>query len=146
VIWDVRVHRADDADVVDTASDLWKNLAHFDSGTAHSVECERGAHERAGLAFRFFVGQLRLITVMLGEFGFGIERVDLRGAAIHEKMNQAFCAGPEMRLPWGKGSGGSTCGLLPEQSAKSEQSGSRADTGKQLTTGEWDIHGRKVNQ
>ena len=51
MIRDVRVHRADDADVVDALADLGEDLADFDAGLAVLLELERRLEEPAGLAF-----------------------------------------------------------------------------------------------
>ncbi len=141
MIWDIGVHRTDDADVIDAASHLRENLTDLDPRFAHRVEGERRTHQGACFAFGFPVCQLGLISVMFGEFGFWVEGVDLRWAAIHEQVNQTFCLRAEMGLARGEWGGGRCGSLLSEEGAQSEETGSGADTGEKITAGDGEVHG-----
>ncbi len=85
-----RVHRADDADVVDDGAHLGKKLAEFDAGLAVFGELEGTGEEAAGLALGAEVGGARALAGELFEGGLVVEHVDLRGAAGEEEEDDVL--------------------------------------------------------
>jgi len=79
------MHRADDAKVVDVLGCFGKDLAHFDPALAVLLEREWGAEGAAGVALRLGIFAWQGLAVVLGERGLGVERVDLRRAAVQEQ-------------------------------------------------------------
>ena len=101
MIWNVAVHRPDDAEVVRVLGHFGKELADLQAtlavfgefegrgkgGTAKSAIFGKPLHRRDGFAVEFLKQRL------------GIEGVDLRGPSIHEKMNDSLGLCREVRLP-----------------------------------------------
>ena len=82
------VHGAHEADVVHHAGNLRKDRADHGAGLAVLFEFEWGGQEGAGLGgddARQGEGQRFAVVALKGRFV--IKGVDLRRAAIHEKMN-----------------------------------------------------------
>ncbi len=88
---DVGVHGADDRDVVDRLGSATKDVAHFDAAFSVLAKFEwRGqGGARLALGGKRAAGQ-QFAGVFL-ERRFGIKGVDVRGAAVHEDVDDAFC-------------------------------------------------------
>ncbi len=95
----VGVHRVDDADVIDALAELRKNLADFDAAFAELLELERRLHQGAGLTFGLEVSAGIGFAVILGQFRFVVEAIDLGAPAIQEQVDNMLGLRREMRLP-----------------------------------------------
>ena len=96
VVGHVRVHRADDADVVNALRRLRENLTDLDAAPAVFLELVGRAEGRAGAALGAeFVGQR--FAVMLIERGLGVERVHVGRAAVEEDVDDALGLRCEVR-------------------------------------------------
>jgi hypothetical protein len=95
MIGDVGVHRANHADVVDAVPHVREDLADFDPALAplpkRERRLERGARATLGLQV-----QRHRLAVHPRQFGLGVERVDLRGPAIQEDVDDPL--GPGLKL------------------------------------------------
>jgi len=100
VVGRVGVHRADDADVVNAAGDVRKQLADFDAALAVFLGFERRRKRRSRLAFSGAMNaRQRLAGVLIQEW-LGVERIDLRHAAVPKQKDQPIGFGRELRLLW----------------------------------------------
>lgn len=75
--------------------------------------------------------------------GFGVEGIDLGGAAFAEDVDDAFCFGFEVRLFWGEGRVlcGRVCGgvgepVLREEGGKAECSDAESAAGENVSSGD----------
>src|SRR5687767_9752092 len=93
MIRNIGVHGADDAAIVDHTGEIGKRFADFDAALAMALEFERGRHE-AGAAALLVKLAAGLLAFVFFEGGFGIERIDVGGAAVEEKENGALGARP----------------------------------------------------
>ena len=109
VIRDVGVKRANHAHVVDALAEMREQLTDLDAALAVLFERERRLHERAGLALRGHRTAGERLPVVLREHGLGIERIDLREAAIHEEEDDAL--GPRGMI---EGAGREFAGLIED--------------------------------
>ena len=98
MIGDVGVHRADDAEVIGPVTDLGEDLAHFQAALPATAKFERRAHQAARLALGLRRTARHRLPVIARQHRFGIERIHLRHAAIHEEKNDALDLGREVRL------------------------------------------------
>ena len=98
VIRNIRVHRADDADVFRNAADIGPQLAHFGVGFAVARELERRLHQVAGLALRENRAAGQRLPVVLLQHRLGIEGVHVRHAAVREQENDPLGARLEVQL------------------------------------------------
>jgi len=102
---DIGVHRVDETDVVDTLCRLRKNVTYPFAGLSVLLEPERRWHQsHLGVAQRFSVYTVWSLACMLRDQRLVVERVDLRWAARHEELNDAFSPGCEVgcfRRQWG---------------------------------------------
>ena len=90
MIRNIRVHRADDADVFRYASDIGPQLADLGVGFAVALELERRFHQVAGFALGEDRATRHRLPVVLGEHWLGIESVHMRHAAIRKQENDAL--------------------------------------------------------
>lgn len=111
MIWDVGVHRTDDQEVVRAFGDVGKEVANVEATLAVFRKGERGTEGRAGGALCFEVACGEWFAVESGEFGFGVEGVDVGRAAVGKKMDDAFGPGWELRGAGDHGGGCSEHGL-----------------------------------
>src|SRR6266496_5277887 len=102
MIGNVGVHRAHDAEIVDTAAYIRENLADLDSALAVFLKFERRWKSRTGTALRL-QGDRNRFACKPGKRGLRIEGVDVRGAPIHEQVQNALRFGRQRRLLRGKG-------------------------------------------
>jgi hypothetical protein len=51
------------------------------------IEPKRGFHQTPGLPLGLQIGSGRSLAIVLDQGWFGVERIDLRGATIHEQVN-----------------------------------------------------------
>src|SRR4029078_6728954 len=105
MIGGVGVHRANDAQLIDIAGELRKELAHLGAALSMMGEFERRLHQ---IAFRLSLalGSERLgqrLAVELFQARLGVEGVNVRGTAVHEQKNQLLRAGRKMRWLYGEG-------------------------------------------
>ena len=80
------VHRANQADVVDDCSQVWKRLAQLNAALSVLAELERAGHQHVGIVglMDFDPVGVRLARPFR-QLGLGIEQVHLAGAAnLHE--------------------------------------------------------------
>ena len=99
VIRIVGVHRADHAQVVDVPGDVRKQLADLDAAFAVPFERERRRQQLAALAAAVLRGQRlgQRFARVLGQFGLGIERIDVRRPAVHEQEDEPLGPRGEVR-------------------------------------------------
>src|SRR5262249_28101666 len=93
-----------DANVVDVSGDLGKQFAHLDPAAAELRELERRAHQLALDAVARLFGR-RVLAVEFLQAGLRVEGIDVRGAAVHEQVNDALCASGELTRPGGEWAG-----------------------------------------
>lgn len=90
MIGDVCVHGADDAEVVGAGGDVREDVGDFETALAVALEFVGRPHEGAGLAFGAEVFAWHGLAVEAVEFRFGVEGVDLGGAAVGEDVDDVF--------------------------------------------------------
>ena len=96
VAGDVGVHRADHGDVVDRLGGATEDVADLDAALAVLVEFERRGEGGAGLALGRECAAGQQLAGIFVEHRFGIERVDVRRAAVHEDVDDALGFGGEV--------------------------------------------------
>jgi hypothetical protein len=89
MVGDVGMHGTDDAEVIGTLADFRENVGDFESALAVFFEAEGGLHGHAGGAFGLEF-ERDFFAVVFGEFGLGIEGVNLGRPAVHKEMNDGF--------------------------------------------------------
>ena len=98
MIGHVGVHRANDAQVVNVRlGRAGEELAHLDAALAVLLERERRAQGRTGFALGAKSRPGKRLAVVLRQHRLGVERIDVRRAAIHEQMDDLFGPRGEMR-------------------------------------------------
>ncbi len=97
VIGNVRVHRADDAEIVGMFAEVGKQLADFHAALAVLLEFERRGKGRSRLAFGAQVFVRQGFSRKPCQGGLGVEGVDMRRPAIQEDMNDVLGLGGKMR-------------------------------------------------
>lgn len=90
MIGDIGVHGADDAEVVGAGGDVGEDVGDFEAALAVALELVGRPHEGAGLAFGAEVFARHGLAMEAVEFGFGVESVDLGGAAVGEDVDDVF--------------------------------------------------------
>ena len=104
MIGHVGVHRADDAEVVGVRTGgSGEQLADLQTALPVPAKLERRAHGGAGLALGAEVGARQRLSVVLRQQGLGVERVDVRRAAVHEQVDDLLGPGGELGRPRGQG-------------------------------------------
>ncbi len=101
VEWSLTDHRADDTEVVGDAGDVGKQVADPESRLAALPEVPRVFEPFAAGADalgEFVVPPLRGLAVAPGQFRFGVKRVHVGNAAVHEEEDDVFGARGEMGL------------------------------------------------
>src|SRR3954464_5178141 len=76
---------------------MWKDLADLRAALPVAFEPERRTHQVAGLALSAQVAASQWLPMMFIEHGLGVERIDLRHAAIHEQEDNALGPRGEVR-------------------------------------------------
>ena len=84
MVWRIGVQRADDAQIVGARGHVRKQVAHHDAAVAVRLKLERRRHES-----ELGVATVGFFALVLGEGRLGIERIDVRRAAVHEQENHA---------------------------------------------------------
>jgi hypothetical protein len=97
VIRHVRVHRADDRDVINAPGDVGEQIADFDAALAVIFKLEWRLKRRAGAALGFEIVHRQRLAVEFGENRFGIKRVNVRRSAIGKNVNDALGLARKMR-------------------------------------------------
>ncbi len=123
VIGHVGVHRANDADVVDAAGGVREQVAHLDTGLAVSLKLERRGEGGAGLAFGAEVGARQQFAGVFRQRRLGIERIDVRRAAVHKQVDDALGLAEKVR-PLGCERRRGTAGIGRRTPALAKPSGS----------------------
>ena len=95
----LRIHRADDRDVVRVRRRLRKDLADLEATLAVFLELKRRRKRRSGLALGAEILAWQRLTRVLRQQRLGIERVHVRRTAVQEEMDDAFCFGCKVRRP-----------------------------------------------
>src|SRR6266576_3412522 len=98
MVWNVRLHRADDGDIVYAFGYLWKQVAHFNTALPVFFELERRWKRRPRLALGRQIFHRKQLPRVFIERRFRIESIYMRGAAIGKNMDNAFCFRREVRL------------------------------------------------
>ena len=94
----VRVHRADDRNVVDALSDMLEELAHFDPALAIFLEFERRRKGRAGFPFRPEILHRQRFSSKSGQCWLRIERINVGRPAIGKDVDDMLGLGRKVRL------------------------------------------------
>ena len=84
MVRDVRVHRADQRDVVNALGRVRENLADRDAALPVALELVRTRERRAGLALGAQVFHRQQLAGVFLEGRLGVERVDMRRAAVEK--------------------------------------------------------------
>ena len=128
VVGHVRVHAAEDADIVDALADFGEEFGHFDAGLPVLLELEGRPEEGRALAAGCLEFVARLLAVLLREFGLGVESIDLARPAVHEEVDDALGLGGEVRRLDPQRRRRCGLGFLGEDTRESEdaESGTRA--------------------
>src|SRR5271168_2105879 len=98
MIWNLGEDGVDEAHVVHTLGEVWKDLADFFPALAIFLERKRRLHQRAGLALMLKITTRHRLAVVLFENGLVIEAVDLREPTIHEKKDDVLGTRLEPRI------------------------------------------------
>ena len=138
VLREVRDHRPHDRELVDTRSDVRKQVTDGDAALAVAAELPGALEHIADVVELRWVGlDLDRLSVLAIEPGLGVERIELRRAAVHKKEDDAACPGRELRGPGarglsrlcvGSGSGSGACAArtLPKASSRKRTAAARA--------------------
>lgn len=133
MIRDIGVHGSDHAKVVCAGTDVFENLAYFQTTFAIAIEFIRGSECRPCLAFG---GQAagNFLAVPFVERWLGVKCIDMRRAAVGENVNDVF--GLAGLLGWfhGQGIGGS--GGFLKHGAQREGSQAHAAAIEEVASGE----------
>jgi len=93
VVRDVRVDRADEADVACALADMRKQFAHVHTALAVLFELERRAHRCTRLALGGHRSARQGLAMILVEHGLRIEAIHLRQSAVHVEEDDVRGAG-----------------------------------------------------
>ena len=147
------VHGADDAEFVGVGGEFWKQLTDIHSGLAMLCEGESGALEFAGESAHAGGGLAGIFLVLFEDFvdeapvifferGFGVEGIDLRGAAFAEDVDDAFGFRRKVRVfggEWGGFGvlvlGGVGGAILIEEGGEAECTDAEGASGKDVPSG-----------
>ena len=104
-----RLQAAVEANVVHAIRESFERRVDLDSQLSGAPELEGAAHEvalaRVHRCFELVALLDELGHVQIGEFRFGVERVDVAGTALHEKEDAIFRLGGMMTLLGGEHAG-----------------------------------------
>jgi hypothetical protein len=84
------IHRADDGDVVGVLRDVRQNFGEFEAALAVFGELVRAAEQVARPLFVVVDFRGGRLAVVFGEFGLGVEQIDVAGTAVHEELDDGF--------------------------------------------------------
>jgi hypothetical protein len=143
MIGHVGLHRTDHANVVDGLGGFGKNLADLDAALPVFFEGKRRPEGRAGFAFGIEMNG-DFLAVILREFGLRIEGVHVRGAAIHEKVNDALGLGGQRRVLRSQrmevgGFGGAQAEGIAEEAPEGQTAHAHAATVQEIAAGKQEI-------
>jgi hypothetical protein len=82
MIGDIGIHGADDAAIVNTLAEFWKNFADFDAAFTVAIELEWGTEEAARFTLGFEIACGHGLAAIFLEQRFGVEGIYLRRAAV----------------------------------------------------------------
>src|SRR5687767_3928649 len=97
MVWAIGIHGPNDADVIDSFSQVRKNIAHLNSALAILLKTERRLHQIAGTTFCLRIPSRRWFAVILVEHWLWIKGVNVRRPAGQEQVNDMLCLRREMR-------------------------------------------------
>jgi hypothetical protein len=90
MVRDVRVHRTDHAKIVRTGAQVRKDFTDLQAALPMLIEPKGGFHQTPSLPLGLEIGSGRSLAIVLGKGRFGVERIDLRGATVHEQVDDPF--------------------------------------------------------
>ena len=91
-------HQGPDAQTVDPSREMGKQLAHFETALPVLVELPRGGEQVArGGELELRLGEGHGLAVHGGELRLGVERINVRHAAVHEQKDDALRLRREVR-------------------------------------------------
>ena len=97
VVGDLRLEGTDDAQVVGALGDVCEQLTDLDAAPAVLLELEGAGQRATGLALGLEAERLRdRLAGVLVQGRLGVERVDVAGAAVEEKVDDALGPAGEM--------------------------------------------------
>jgi hypothetical protein len=102
VIPDVRMHGADDAEIVDGIAHSREDLRDRDSALAAAAKSKGRSHQGARGPVGPDLGAGERFAVVASQRRFGVEGVDLGKTAIEEEKDDVLGPGREMRIPKGQ--------------------------------------------
>ena len=147
------MHGADDAEFVGVGGEFWKQFTDIHSGLAVLCEGESRALEFAGESAHAGCGFTGVFLVLFEDFvdeapvifferGFGVEGIDLRGAAFAEDVDDAFGFRREVRVFGGERGGfgalvlgGVGGAILIEEGGEAECTDAEGASGKDVPSG-----------
>ncbi len=93
VIRHLRLHRANDAQIVRVPRRLLKQAADLQAAVPVSLEFKRRRHRRPRFALGFQILHRQRLAVVAREHRLGVEGIDVGGTAVEEEVNDALGAG-----------------------------------------------------
>ena len=107
VVGDIRLHRADDAHVVDVLGDVGEEVGNGDARLTVAAEGKGGFEGRSGATLGL-VADGDLLAVPLVEGRLGVKGVDVGGTAVGKDVDDAFGTAGELGVPGREGLGEAT--------------------------------------
>ena len=102
MVWDFSFHAIDDADVIDAAADIFKDLTDINAALAVALECKGAWEEGTGFALGLDATAWDGLACVLGEVWLVVKGVEVAWPAIHEQLDDAFSLWGKMRRSDGK--------------------------------------------
>ena len=122
---------AENADIINAAGGKRKKFAHRYATLPGGFEAKGGREEPGGFAFGAEVSFGRALAGIFEECGFGIEKVSLKGTAIHEQMDDP--ASTRWKVGFGGGRLGG--GFCSEGCGKRSGSGTGTELAYEVSAG-----------
>jgi hypothetical protein len=132
MVWAICDHGPNDTDVIDSFSQVRKNVTDFNPALPVLFELERRLHQIASTAFRLGIATRSWLPVILVQHRFWIEGVDVRRTARHEQINDVFGLWREVRPRSSRPGRGRAC--FSKESRQSHSSESISQNLKCLPT------------
>ena len=102
MVWDFSFHAVNDADVIDAAADILKDLTDVNAALAVALEYEGAREEGTGFALGLDAAARDGLACVLCEVWFIVKGVEVTWPAIHEQLDDAFSLWGKMRSSDGK--------------------------------------------
>ena len=110
------MHGVQNAQVVNTFSDVWKQVADLDAAFAVMVKLPRGLQQRSGRCeLNSGFVERQWLPVVPRQQRFGFKRVDMRRPTLHKQKDDPFGSSGKMRCGCGQRIVGFGPGLLIHQ-------------------------------